>query len=174
MAANNKKTNNKNVCFLSCEEAMRLSFVDSFLETHIRGQINGSESKRKEVKAPLIGSVSCTLIFFFFRSKRSVFVFCCNRLALVWFHHYFISHFSFFPSAFSFKLVDVTLSCRENRSKTVSLKFSVTPKRSHITEMASQAKVSPAHRLSETPHVQVQTLICCSSPLHSSSIQTAL
>lgn len=114
------------------------------------------------------------LFIFFFRSKRSVFVFCCNRLALVWFHHYFISHFSFFPSAFSFKLVDVTLSCRENRSKTVSLKFSVTPKRSHITEMASQAKVSPAHRLSETPHVQVQTLICCSSPLHSSSIQTTL
>lgn len=70
-------------------------------------------------------------------------VFCCNRLALVWFHHSFIFHFPLFRLHFHSNS-SMSQPAAVNRSKTGSVTFSVTPQRSHITETASEANVSPA------------------------------
>lgn len=121
--------------------------LTSFLEAHIRGQINGSVSKRKEVKTPLIGSVNRTLSFGW-RGKavgggliqEKCLVFCCDKLALVWFHHYFIFHFPFSVRLF---IQSRPRRCSKSLKNWQCDIFSHC-QRSNITEITSEANVSPA------------------------------
>lgn len=96
--------------------------------------------------------------------NRGVFIFGCNRLALVWFRH-LIS----FLSAFSFKLVDVAFRCSKSFKNWHFDSFSPSP-RSHITDIASQSNAN----LNSTCTNAGVDLLLLSSPLHSPSIHTVL